>query len=166
MKTAADYNLIIERGQHPINDRNHDFIVPRIRGRWLDIGCNSGWLLEDVPHGVGVDASPVLVEKARAKGLDVRQAWAEDLPFADRSFDTAVLSTVLQMCADWKAVLQEAKRVAARVIGIAPYPGTEWGVVGGTRRWVRSVVDPHELAALGATITQLDDDLYFFEAIS
>ncbi len=159
-----DYRAVIDRGWSPQNDAIHDFLVPRVSGHWLDIGCNSGWMLSDIPNGVGVEPSLFLVELARAKGLDVHHAWAEELPFPSASFDLAVIACVLQIVEGWRGALSEARRVATRVIGILPYPGTPWGITGGKHRWVRSVIDPAELIKLGATIEHdIAEDMYFFE---
>lgn len=153
---AKDYDVVIERGRSEINDRIIDFLKPKIRGKYLDVGCNTGWLLEEVPGGVGVDASKQLVEMAVEKGLDVRYAYAENLPFGNRSFDTVVLSCVLEQCDDWQDALEEAQRVGKRVIGINPIPGSRWGVEGG---WVKSVI-PEDTFPYTELV---DDERYYFE---
>lgn len=159
-----NYRAVIERGRSPINDAIHDFLVPRISGDWLDIGCNAGWMLSDVPRGVGVEPSVYLVELAGAKGHTVHHAWAEDLPFAAQTFDTALMASVLCNVEDWRKALAEAQRVAIRVIGVLPYPGTPWGIVGGKHKWVRHVIDPDELRVIGARIEdQVTPSDYFFE---
>ncbi len=159
-----NYKTVIERGRSPQSDAMHDFLVPRISGHWLDVGCNAGWMLSDIPNGVGVEPSLSLVELARAKGLEVHHAWAEELPFPSASFDLAVMSGVLQIVTNWRKAIAEAQRVAARTIGLNPYPGTPWGVIGGKHPWVRSVIDPAELIRLGATIEHnAAKDIYFFE---
>lgn len=159
-----NYRTVIERGRSPQIDAIHDFVRPRISGHWLDIGCNAGWMLSDVPMGVGVEPSLHLVEIARAKGLDVHHGWAEDLPFPDLSFDTAVMTSMLGNTEDWRKAFAEARRVSLRVIGVAPYPGTPWGIVGGKHKWVKSVIDPEELRKMGATITDhVTPEDYYFE---
>ncbi len=155
------YTTVIERGTNPVNDRIIDFLKPRIRGRWLDIGCNSGWLLSEVPRGSGVDASPELVQRARSKGLDARVGLAECLPFDAAEFATAVLSCVLEQCVDPEAVVREAQRVAGRIIGVNPIPGASlWGSVGG---WVRSVIPEARMQAMGAKTEPMDEQRYYFE---
>jgi SAM-dependent methyltransferase len=150
------YNVKIERGHTPVNDKIIDFLKPRIHGSYIDIGCNTGWLLSEVSGGVGVEQSRELVEKATAKGLTVYQASAENLPVFLEKFDTAILSCVLEQCEDWERVLGEAQNVAHRVIGINPYPGSPWGKVGG---WVKSVIPPEYF-----THTEpIDLDRYYFE---
>jgi SAM-dependent methyltransferase len=74
--------------------------APDLHGRGLDLGCGTGFstevLMAERP-GVawqGVDCSAAMLEIARRKpGLgqvDFREARAEELPFADASFDVVV----------------------------------------------------------------------------
>lgn len=155
------YSTVIERGYTPVNDAIIDWLKPHIRGRYLDIGCNAGWLLSEVPGGVGVDASPLMVERALAKGLDVRLGNAENLQFADKEFQTAVLSCVLEQCHSWRVALAEACRVAGRVIGVNPIPGASpWGSIGG---WVHSVIPEAAMQALGYRTERMDAQRYYFE---
>jgi SAM-dependent methyltransferase len=158
----AAYSTIIERGYTPINDAILDWLIPRIRGRWLDIGCNTGALLSEVPRGYGVDASPGLVAMAREKGLEARYGDATALPFDDREFECAVLSCILEQIPDWRGALAEAERVAGRVIGVNPIPGASpWGSVGG---WVRSVIPEAEMQELGYRTERMDRQRYYFES--
>jgi hypothetical protein len=164
VQPEAAYATVIERGGNPVNDRIFDYIKGKLGnpGRWIDIGCNTGALLLEVPNGVGVEASHELATAARAKGLTVFCGPAEYLPFASESFDTAVLSCVLEQCADPRAVLTEAERIARRVIGVNPIPGASvWGSVGG---WVRSVIPEAEMQARGYRTERMDGQRYYFES--
>lgn len=161
------YKTVIERGNHEVNDQKHAFMADRLTAmqpiHWLDIGCNSGWLLEDVPGGDGVDASIEMVERARAKGLTVHHGTAEQLPFESGSFDVAVLSSVLHLIPDWKAAIAEARRVASIVVGVCEYPGSPWGVIGGKHKSVKAVIDPLEFTTQGGNVERVNDWSYFFE---
>ncbi len=140
--STQPYSLVIDRHQNQMNDEIFDALKPMISGRWLDVGCNIGVLLDEVPNGVGVDASPLMVAEAVRRGRDVRLADACHLPFEDKEFDTVVLSCVLEQIADWRAALAEAKRVGRRVIGINPIPGSPWGVIQGA---VQAILPPAEM---------------------
>jgi SAM-dependent methyltransferase len=70
-----------------------DLISPPPGARLLDVACGDGSFLSvAVARGVeasGIDLSPVAVESARAAvpGADLRVGDAQDLPYADSSFD-------------------------------------------------------------------------------
>lgn len=90
-------------------------------GEVLELGVGSGLNLPYYDAGVlrlvGIDTSAPLVEMAlrRASVLrypaNILQASAEDLPFADRSFDTVVVTWTLCSVGDVRKVLREVKRV-------------------------------------------------------
>ena len=162
------YSIDIKKGHSPINDAIVEFLKYQVRGNVLDVGCNSGYLLDELRQSfsaaryTGIDASMQMVQLARAKGLDVWQASATDLPYDDQSFDTVVLSCILEQIPDWKAAVSEARRVGRRVIGINPYPGSPWGVIQG---FVKSVIFPEEIQMLGGTVERFDNDRYYFEFV-
>ena len=73
---------------------------PELHGRGLDLGCGTGFSTEVLLRAQpcvkwqGVDGSAAMLEIARKKPglaeIDLRQARAEALPFADGSFDVVV----------------------------------------------------------------------------
>lgn len=87
--------------------------------RVLDVGCGPGSLLSEVARRVGagmvagVDPSVPFVAAAQERhpGADVRVAPAEDLPFADDTFDVALAQLVVHFMRDPVAGLQEMARV-------------------------------------------------------
>lgn len=153
------WETLEERLQYPVmretttNYQKHRFLSTRIKGRWLDIGCNRGALLDMVPNGVGVDSSAVPLKPGMIRAL------AESLPFADNSFETSVLCGVLEQCANWREVLAEAQRVTSgSVIGTMPYPGTPYGTLGYTQ-WVNAVIEPSEFSHT----ERINPEHYYFE---
>jgi len=71
-------------------------LVPE--GRVLDVGCGTGALLALLPETyerVGVDVSDSMLEVARRRGLEVRCASSERLPFEADSFDLVTTFAVL-----------------------------------------------------------------------
>ena len=91
--------------------------------RVLEVGCGrGGWLPSFLDHGAkaenlaGVDLSEERIEGAREAlpGVDLRVGCATDLPFADKSFDLIVLSTVISSVLD-EAMLESMIREARRV---------------------------------------------------
>jgi ubiquinone/menaquinone biosynthesis C-methylase UbiE len=90
-----------------------------LRGqRILDVGCGTGQfasaLVEQAHARVwGVDPSLEMIRVARARvprGIGVRQARAEALPFRDAWFDRATMSLVVHLI-DRPAAFAEARRV-------------------------------------------------------
>jgi len=72
-----------------------DELAPLEGKQVLDIGCGKGALIRKLnEHGamaIGVDpAAPSAGSEASASGLRLERAGAENLPFADRSFDGAI----------------------------------------------------------------------------
>lgn len=128
-------------------------------GTLLDVGCNTGYLLQELGFGWGVDASYEMVRKCRDNGqLHIQHAWAEDLPYRNKSVDIVVLSCILEQTTDWRIALAEAKRVGKKVIGINPFPGSTWGKLGG---WVKSIIAPEYMGA--DFIIPVDNERYYFE---
>jgi SAM-dependent methyltransferase len=87
--------------------------------RVLDVGCGPGALTVELVARVGAgnvsaaDPSESFVTAARARnpGVDVQQAPAEQLPFADDAFDAALAQLVVQFMSDPVAGLSEMRRV-------------------------------------------------------
>ena len=87
--------------------------------RVLDVGCGPGALtavLVDrlgADHVAGVDPSAPFVDAVRTRlpGVDIRLAPAEELPFADASYDAALAQLVVHFMADPVAGLREMARV-------------------------------------------------------
>lgn len=85
--------------------------------RLLDLGCGTGFLL-NLARGLfadihGVDATPAMLERvANEDGLlQLHCGPAEQLPYADDSFDVVTAYSFLHHLADYKLVLAEARRV-------------------------------------------------------
>lgn len=62
-------------------------------------------------HVVGVDNNPKPLAVARARGYEVKEGTAEDLPFEDEAFDLVALLDTIEHCPDDMAVLRECYRV-------------------------------------------------------
>lgn len=91
---------------------------PLARGaRVLEVGCGTGLILRKLAavarEARGVDLSPGMLEKARARGLDVREASATELPFEDARFDLTCSFKVLAHVPDIEKALSEMARVTA-----------------------------------------------------
>lgn len=118
----------------------------------LDIGSGTGALAIEAmrrwDHAavIAADPSAAMLDIARREAaalpdggarLETAIAWADELPFADATFDAAVSSFVLQLVANRAAALREARRVLRRG---APIAWVAW-LTGGDRFPPDRVVD-------------------------
>lgn len=90
-------------------------MFPRARSV-LEVGCGTGhftrWMAERKLDAVDLDISePMLNEARRLGGPRYLPGDALSLPFADRSYDVAVLITTLEFLPDPARALAEAVRV-------------------------------------------------------
>lgn len=89
---------------------------PYVEGKdVLEVGCGTGLIMERLApmasSVTGVDLSPGMLEKARARGLSVHEADATSLPFENGQFDTVVSFKVLAHIERIREALAEAARV-------------------------------------------------------
>jgi len=94
--------------------------VPR-DGRGLEIGVGTGRFAAPLGVSVGIDPAVPMLAYAARRGVSVVAATAETLPFADGSFDYALVVTTICFVDSPRAMLDEARRVlrpgGALVIG-------------------------------------------------
>lgn len=123
--------------------------VPLENARILDVGCGIGTYVKrfrqfsgDV-HGVDVD--PERVAQASQDLPNIRLAAAENLPYADGSFDLVFLHEVIEHAVDDRRAIAEAVRVAdvdGYIVVYAPnrlYPFETHGIYLGKRYVFRLV---------------------------
>lgn len=83
--------------------------------RVLDLGCGDGQLTARIAATgadvAGVDASAAMVEAARARGIRVKLAQAEKLPFASASFDAVFSNAALHWVRGQDEMMAEVRRV-------------------------------------------------------
>lgn len=107
----------VSGGYHDlIDDLEIDFLARFARGAdVLEVGCGTGLLLERIGRfarrAEGVDLSPGMLAKARARGLPVREASATALPFPDASFDVTCSFKVLAHVPEIRQAMAEMTRV-------------------------------------------------------
>jgi SAM-dependent methyltransferase len=90
--------------------------------RVLDVGCGTGALTAELVARAGpaavsaIDPSESFAQAARARfpGLEVRQGVAEELPFADDTFDCVLAQLVVHFMTEPVAGLAEMARVTRR----------------------------------------------------
>lgn len=83
--------------------------VPDI-GRGIEIGVGSGRFAAPLGVQVGLDPSPAMLAYAAARGIEVVEGAAEDLPFPAGVFDYALVVTTICFVASPPRMLAEAYR--------------------------------------------------------
>jgi ubiquinone/menaquinone biosynthesis C-methylase UbiE len=118
---AADaYDAFMGRYSVLLAPQLADFAGLREGQRALDVGCGPGALTAVLVDRLGaeavtaVDPSEPFVAAVRTRypGVEVKQAAAEQLPFADGSFDVALAQLVVHFMADPRVGLKEMVRVS------------------------------------------------------
>jgi SAM-dependent methyltransferase len=77
----------------------------------LEVGVGSGRFAAPLGIGNGVEPSPRMAARARARGIRVAFGVAEALPFAAKRFDVVLLVTTICFVDDAAGALGEAYRV-------------------------------------------------------
>jgi SAM-dependent methyltransferase len=80
-------------------------------GRGIEIGVGSGRFAGPLGIQVGVDPSVAMLVHATARGIEVVEGVAENLPFSDDSFDYALVVTTICFVDSPEEMLAEARRV-------------------------------------------------------
>lgn len=89
----------------------------------LNVGAGAGSYEPQDRPTVAVEPSPVMIQQRRAGMNPVVRAYAEALPFADNSFDTALALLTVHHWKDRLAGLRELKRVANHSVVIFTHDG-------------------------------------------
>lgn len=82
----------------------------------LDLGCGSGEVSKALGDLGYLVTSVDVVDKVKVEGVKVVVYDGKKIPFEDNKFDVLLLITVLHHVAGFEDLLQEAKRVAKKII--------------------------------------------------
>lgn len=144
-RLARLQDVVLEPLNAPLRDIAVRLVAPRAGLRVLDVGCGTGTQLQRyVDAGcevAGVDASPAMLDRARARlgeDADLRLADAEHLPFEDRSFDIVTATLVLheltpearsRVAREMRRVLRDGGRVVVVDFHVGPLrPPKGWAM--------------------------------------
>ena len=116
---AEAYDRYMGRYSGPLAPRLLDFAGVSSAKRVLDVGCGPGALTSALVSMLGASAVSAVEPSApfvaacreRFPGVEVAQAAAEELPFADDTFDASLAQLVVHFMADPDAGLAEMARV-------------------------------------------------------
>jgi SAM-dependent methyltransferase len=118
---AEKYDRFMGRYSVPLAPAFADFAGVAAGQRVIDVGCGPGALTVELVGRLGADAvsavdpseSFVAAARERQPDVEVQQAPAEELPFADGEFDAALAQLVVHFMADPVAGLREMGRVTS-----------------------------------------------------
>jgi SAM-dependent methyltransferase len=116
---AEDYERFMGRYTVPLARALADKVPVRRGMRVLDVGCGPGGLTSELADRVGaksvaaIDPAEQFVAacRQRNRGADVRQGFAEELPWQTDTFDAALSCLVIAFMEDADAGMGEMKRV-------------------------------------------------------
>ena len=114
------------------------WLAPSSGLRWIDVGCGNGAFTDTLvqrcaPRQVqGLDPSQAQLDFARSRlagqAAEFRLGGAESLPFADATFDAAVMALVIFFVPDPARGVAEMARVVAPGGSVSAYA---WDILGG-----------------------------------
>ena len=97
---------------------------------WLEVGVGTGRFAHALGITTGVDPSPKMVEIAAGRNIETCVGSAEQLSFAEDSFEGVLMAFTLCFVADAPEALRECRRVlqpgGRLLLGIVP-AGSPWG---------------------------------------
>ena len=119
---AAYYDRMMAGAEKSFLKHVRSHIASGARGRVLEVGAGTGanfpyYEASDARTVVATEPDPYMLARARQKvqelnlPIDLEQAPAEELPFADSSFDTVVSTLVMCTVGDVEGALREIRRV-------------------------------------------------------
>jgi ubiquinone/menaquinone biosynthesis C-methylase UbiE len=148
-RTAHQYDASMRLTERLLLGNARAWAASQARGNVLEVGVGTGRNLpfySDAASLVGIDLSPAMLQLARqrardlAVSIDLREASAESLPFADNSFDCVVCTLTLCSVADDRRALSEMARVlrgGGRLILVEHVRSPVWAI-----RMIEHILEP------------------------
>lgn len=144
-RLARLQDAVLEPLNAPLRDIVVRMVAPSGGMRVLDVGCGTGTQLQRYVDAhcevVGVDTSPAMLDRARARlgeRADLRLADAEHLPFEEEHFDIVTATLVLhelapearsQVACEMRRVLRDTGRIVLVDFHVGPLrPPKGWAM--------------------------------------
>jgi ubiquinone/menaquinone biosynthesis C-methylase UbiE len=128
---GASYERMMGRWSQIAGLQFLDWLAAPSSLRWLDVGCGNGAFTELVANGCapssidGIDPSEGQLAYARARGMGAHVSFVQGnamaLPFADNTFDIAVMALVMFFVPDPAKGVVEMVRVVRNGGMVASY---------------------------------------------
>lgn len=119
-RQARHYDAVIAVAERLLFSGGRHWACGQVSGRVLEVGIGTGRNLPLYPSGAeltGIELSPAMLDLAHARAArlgrpaDLRLADAENLPFADGSFDSVIATLTLCSIPDPGTAVAEMARV-------------------------------------------------------
>ena len=119
-RQAAHYDALIAVAERLLFHGGRQWACGQVSGRVLEVGIGTGRNLPLYPPEVeltGIELSPAMLDLARARAArlarpaDLRLGDAQELPFAERSFDSVIATLTLCSIPDADKAVAEMARV-------------------------------------------------------
>jgi ubiquinone/menaquinone biosynthesis C-methylase UbiE len=109
---TSEYEAWFDRNEHAYKAELHAVKLQLADvGRGIEIGVGTGRFAAPLGIKYGIDPSAAMLRMANRNGIESIRGVAEHLPFADESFDFALMVTTICFLDDVQASLREAYRV-------------------------------------------------------
>jgi SAM-dependent methyltransferase len=136
------YEDFMGRYSRRLAPRFADFAGVREGMRVLDVGAGTGALTDELArrgaHATAVEPSPEFCAALRERFDDVHESPAEQLPFEDGAFDTALAQLVVAFMTDAPAAVVEMARVA-RTVAVCMWGVQEMEMFAAIERTARAI---------------------------
>lgn len=93
-------------------------LIKSLKHPYLEIGVGSGRFAKELGIDFGIDPSSKLLEIAISRGINVKKAMGEKLPFSDNSFGGLFILFTLCFVHNPERVLSESRRVLKNSSGL------------------------------------------------
>ncbi|HCT77492.1 MAG TPA: SAM-dependent methyltransferase [Micromonosporaceae bacterium] len=146
-KMAPSYDKQISFFEKIQFSGGREWICSRAAGNTLEVAIGTGRNLSFYPEGVqvtGIELSPAMLDIARRRAeelgveAELREGDAENLPFADASFDTVVCALSLCTIPNHRKAISEMARVLkpGGKLLLLDHIGSRWWPIWGVQRLI------------------------------